>query len=329
MRATAFLARRWFVLTILTGIVAACFVPGSLHWTRHIDAQIVMALALFLSSWTLESRSLYRALVRPMPAIWAAVISFGFLPALGWMSGQLLPIADFRIGLMICTSVPCTLASAVLWTRMAGGAEATALLSTFLTTSLSWAATTLWLTVTTGSQVEIDVGAMMTNLAIVLVLPVGVGQLARMPASLRWAAIRGKAPLGVLSRLLILVIMLRAAVDVSEQLHRETAPNLSAFLILGTAGLCIAIHLTALFGGVWSSRLLGFDHATQIAVGFAGSQKTLPVSLLLFERYFSGYALAVVPLLFYHSGQLIVDTFIAEWWLGKGRGGSGSRGQAE
>jgi predicted Na+-dependent transporter len=42
-------------------------------------------------------------------------------------------------------------------------------------------------------------------------------------------------------------------------------------------------------------------------------QKTLPVALLLFETYFREvYPLAVVPLVFYRVGQLIVNTFIAE-----------------
>ncbi len=79
------------------------------------------------------------------------------------------------------------------------------------------------------------------------------------------------------------------------------------------AGLCVSLHLTALFAGLWSSKALGFDRPSQIAVAFACSQKTLPVALLLFETYFKdAYPLAVVPMVFYHVGQLIVDTFIAQ-----------------
>ena len=34
---------------------------------------------------------------------------------------------------------------------------------------------------------------------------------------------------------------------------------------------------------------------------------------LVFERYFPNYPLVVLPLAFYHFGQLVVDTFIADW----------------
>jgi len=275
-----------------------------------------MALILFLSAWTLESRTLYAAVLRPWPALWALVISYGLLPLLGWLTGFLLPVVDFRIGLMLCASVPCTLASAVLWTRMAGGNEAMALLATLLTTGVSWFATTAWLTATTGSIAAIDPTAMMINLALILVLPVVVGQLARAVPWLRTLATRGRTPLGVVARLLILIIMLRAILGVLVQLG-DRAASVGTTAILVTGVLCLGNHLLALYAGVWSSAWLGFDRAAQIAVAFAGSQKTLPVSLFLLERYFNDYPLAVVPLLFYHAGQLIADTFIAEQWAAR------------
>src|SRR5262249_27251831 len=131
-RMTAFLAKRWFLLVLIAGIAVAAVAPGMLRWTEGVRPQPIMALALFLAAWTLESRSLYQSFLKPWPALWAVAISYLFLPALGWLTGLLLPVVDFQIGLMICASVPCTLASAVLWTRMAGGNEATALLATFI-----------------------------------------------------------------------------------------------------------------------------------------------------------------------------------------------------
>jgi len=310
---TNFLVKRWFLVILLLGMALAWLWPAALGWTRHAHPQLVMALALFLTAWTLESRRLLHALVHPWPALWAVVISYGFLPGLGWLTGWLLLVEEFRLGLMICAAVPCTLASAVLWTRMAGGSEATALLTTFLTTALSCFATTAWLDWTTGSQVEIDTTRMMADLALILLVPVGVGQLLRAVPVLRWPAERWRAQLGVLSRLLILVIMLRAAVAVSQGLTQRTA-SLGAGVLLATGGLCLGNHLLALYGGIWSGRLFGCDRAAQIAIGFAGSQKTLPVSLALLELYYPAYPLAVVPMLLYHAGQLIVDTFIADQW---------------
>src|SRR5205823_2529087 len=89
---------------------------------------------------------------------------------------------------------------------------------------------------------------------------------------------------------------------------------LTAGALLLAAGLCVGTHLTALFGGLWSSRGLRFDRPSQIAVAFACSQKTLPVALYLFDRYFKeAHPLSLVPLVFYHVGQLVVDTLLADW----------------
>src|SRR5207249_8435623 len=118
----------------------------------------------------------FRSLVRPWPALWATVVSYAFLPAAAWLVGHLLPHIDYQVGLMISASVPCTLASAVIWTRMAGGNEATALLVILLTTCTSWLVTTAWVVLGTGTVVSIDTAAMIRDLLVFLILPVALGQ---------------------------------------------------------------------------------------------------------------------------------------------------------
>jgi sodium/bile acid cotransporter 7 len=308
-----FLARRWFLLALVGGVGLACFSPAWLQpVTRLLEPRAVVAPALFLMAWTLESRSLFGALARPLPALWAVLISYVAVPACGWLAGYLLPDADLRIGLMIMVSVPCTLASAVLWTRMAGGNEATALLVTLLTTCTSWFATTAWLVASTGLAVRLDPLAMMRDLALVLVLPVGMGQLLRAFRPMTRLVTEHKPILGFFSQLLILGIILRAAVDVSLGVRpRVVEVAIGSFLL--AAVLCVGTHLAALAVGLWSSRAFGFDRPSRIAVAFACSQKTLPVALLLFDTHYKeAYPLAVVPVFLYHVGQLVVDTFIAD-----------------
>src|SRR5207245_1271057 len=125
---TRALSRHWFLLALGAGLVLAVtwpehFVPA----TAWIDPRIVVVLALFLMAWTLPSRSLAAEVVRPGAALWALLLSYGLLPAAAWFLGAWLP-EDLRLGTLICVAGPCTLASAVLWTRLARGNEATALL---------------------------------------------------------------------------------------------------------------------------------------------------------------------------------------------------------
>ena len=175
------LRRHWFLLMLAFGALIVWLRPGWVAWVQSLDPRLVVAVSLFLAAWGLESRSIARSLLRPAPAIWATVISYGFLPLVAWLWLPLLPLDDFRVGFMLIASVPCTLASAVLWTRMAGGNEATALLGILLSTSTGWILTALWLKIGTATEAVIDSAGMMQSLILVLVLPVGAGQLCRVP----------------------------------------------------------------------------------------------------------------------------------------------------
>jgi sodium/bile acid cotransporter 7 len=305
----SFLAKRWFLLLLCAGVCLAYVRP---EWLRpvvdRLEPKLVVALALFLMAWGLDSRSLYQAAVRPWPALWAVAVSYGALPLIAKCVGWTFLSPDFALGLMIIASVPCTLSSAQLWTRMAGGNEAVVLVVVLLTTSTSWLATTFWLSVGTPVAASPDTHTLMSMLFVGLLGPVGAGQLLRRFPGAAKTATRYKKWLSVASQLFILGVMLKAAVGVLAHVS-----DLTLTAVLAAALACVGTHLAALALGLWGGRALRFARADCIAVAFACSQKTLPVSLLLFEVYYQHeYALAVVPIAFYHVGQLVVDTFIAE-----------------
>jgi sodium/bile acid cotransporter 7 len=307
-----FLRKHWFLLLILFGTFIVAVRPEWLGWAQRLDPTICGAIAVFLSAWTLETRSLKNAIVQPWAALWALVISYGLLPVAGLTAGRILPDPDYRLGLLLVTSVPCTLVSAVIWTRLAQGDDATALLITFLANCTSWLATTAWLTLAPGNNgPALDAGPLMLKLVLVLTAPTAVGQLLRIPVALHRTATNHRALLDVAARLLTVAIMLKAAVEVRARFGGEQdAPTFSALGLC--AVVCLAVHLFALGIGWWSSRVFGIDRPRSIAVAFGGSQKTLPISLILFDAYFRDSPLAVIPIVFYHFGQLIADTFIAE-----------------
>src|SRR5262245_34943747 len=145
---------------------------------------------------------------------------------------------------------------------------------------------------------------MMLRLIVVLVVPVAIGQLLRIPPMLRRVASEHKIFLGVAARLLTVAVMLKAAVEVRRRFDGEqSALGVGMLMLLGV--ICVAVHLLALVTGYYTSQLIGFDRSRRIAVAIGGSQKTLPVSLILFDAYFTAYPLAVIPMVFFHFGQLI------------------------
>ncbi len=302
------IARRWFLLCVTLGLALALIWPDAvrpaLAW---LPVKHVVAAALFLTAWCLESRSLLRAIARPAPVLWALVVSYGFLPALAWLSGFLLS-PDLRAGLLLMAAVPCTLASAVLWTRLGGGNEAMALLIVLLTTLVGPLMTPAWLSLLDGGGNLLSAKKMMLDLALVLVLPVGLAQCSRAVPVIARTATRHKSAVGVVARLLVLVVLLKAAVELSHFLS-----SLSPGVVALAAIVCLSVHLAALALGLFGGRALGFERGDCRAVAFAGSQKTLPVALYLYQTYYvAAYPLAVLPLALYHVGQLLADTVVAD-----------------
>jgi sodium/bile acid cotransporter 7 len=309
---SSFFAKHWFLIVLTLGVGSALVWPGAMHpVTDPFEPRRFIAISLFLMAWTMPTESLLAEMRHPYASLWAVLLSYGFLPPAAWLLGFLAPVPDVRIGLILVSTVPCTLSAAVLWTRLAGGNEATALLIVMGTTFTSWFLTTVWLTLLTGAVVELDGAAMMLDLLLSLVVPVIVGQALRLiPAGVRIAE-RYKVVLGVLAQGFVMAVVLKAGVTVGDKLQDRDAWNVPTILLWSIV-LAVALHLIAVAAGWFSSHWLGFDRGRQIAVAFSASQKTLQVSLVLYDQYFmTAFPFAVMPLLFYHVGQLLLDTLIA------------------
>jgi sodium/bile acid cotransporter 7 len=309
----SFFAKHWFLIALALGLAAALLQPDALrHVTDYWEPNVAVALSLFLIAWTMPTGSLLAEMRQPWAAAWAVILSYSLVPISASLLGLLAPDPNVRIGLILVASVPCTLSSAVLWTRLAGGNEATALLTVLGTTFTSWFLTTALLFWLTGAEVELDIGDMMAKLVVTLILPVIAGQALRLlPIGVRLAD-RHKVAFGGVSQLLILAIVLKAGVSVGEKLHAERAAEVPA-IFLWSIVLAVILHLFALASGMITGRWLGFERGRRIAIAFAASQKTLPVSLMLYDQYFkTQFPYAVMPLLFYHVGQLLLDTLIAK-----------------
>ncbi len=310
----AWFAKHWFLIALISGVAASLAFPSSLRAaTERLEPRLIVALSLFLVAWTMPAESLLEEMRRPLASAWAVFLSYGLVPFSSSLLGRLAPDADVGIGLILVSAVPCTFSSAVLWTRMAGGNEATALLGVLGTTFTSWFMTTGLLAYLTGTVVELDIPAVMRDLTLSLILPTLAGQaLQRVPSCARFAD-RHKVSLSAVSQCCVLAIVMKAGVTVGEHLHDSSAavaPRVFAYSIV----LAVVLHLFALGSALATSWQLGFDRGRQIAIAFASSQKTLPISLVLYEQYFKEeFPFAVMPLMFFHLGQLLLDTMIAQW----------------
>jgi solute carrier family 10 (sodium/bile acid cotransporter), member 7 len=311
----------WFLLGLLV-LIPSGLLTGDLASSELIEASLgrinssyLTATVLFLMAYTLDSRQFLQSLRTPGPVIFAGLLNLGLIPLLALALAPWQSTPDFRVGLMIAASVPCTLAAASVWTRKAEGNDAVSLLVTLVTNTLCVVITPFWLKLSTSQTVTLDLTSMTLRLMIVVLIPTLLGQSIRLFPRLSDFATRRKIPIGVLAQGLILLLVFSAAVKAGAQLGTSSQAVDGWGLIL--VGLCcIGLHLTAAgiawIGGGW----LGFELSARKAIVFAGSQKTLPIGVLLATDAAmfgnAGVPFAIFPMLMYHASQLLIDTSFAQ-----------------
>ena len=310
-----FFARRWFLIVLVAVLTVGIAVPAGVKAaTDWIPKEAAVALVLFLMAVSLDSSRLWKAFRTPWPALLAVGINYVALPWMAWGLSRFQATPDFQVGLIVAGCVPCTLASAAVWTRKAGGDDAVALLVTLSTNLMCFVVTPMWLVAMVGRTIELDALVLMRKLALTVLTPTVFGQLLRMNRPIAERATRWKTALGVAGQSVILLVVLMGAGDVGVRL-RALDGGMVWLDFAWVVVACLAVHIGALAIGVASARGLGFGLPQQAAVAFASSQKTLPIGLLLTTSpaYFGAdYPMSILPMVVYHVSQLVVDTFVAQ-----------------
>ncbi len=241
------------------------------------------ALILFLMSFTLDTQRIMAALRAPRAVVWASIVNAGLIPLLAWPLMLIQPIADFRIGLMIAASVPCTMAAASMWTRSAGGNDAISLLVTTLTNGLCFLVAPFWLGLASGEKLDLAAGEMMLPLVLGSFVPIVIGQAVRfVPAAARLAD-RYKAAFSNLAQACIAVQILWVCITAGPEISTGVAEgDREGWIAAGIAWLsCTALHVVGLVLGAAGGRWIGYPREDRIAAAFAASQKTLPIGILI------------------------------------------------
>ena len=316
------LQQRWFLLALVGVLVGGIGWPESLGpVVAAIPKSAVVAAVMFLMALPLETSVMWRAVRRPGPAWLGALVSAGLAPPVGWLAAQTLP-AELAAGMIVATVVPCTLASAAVWTRRAGGNDAVAMLVTVITNLACFLVAPAWLWLLLGADVTLDYAGLVWRLVLLVVLPIVAAQLLRQYRPLGGWATRRKVALGGLAQVGILSMVLVGAVGCGRQVGQAADGQvLSATNVTILIAGVLVVHLLLLTIGMLAARGLGIDRPERIAVGIAGSQKTLMVGLYLaLELGTLAGPLAILPMVAYHAVQLLVDTLLADWLRGSERG---------
>ncbi|MBD15281.1 MAG: hypothetical protein CMJ72_08975 [Planctomycetaceae bacterium] len=301
-----FWIRHWFLLSLTAILVIGIGWSSSLaSLAAEIPREWVIASVLLAMALPLRLDLQSNTLRYPLPVLLAVTVNWLFIPGLALLASKLL-IPDLALGLIIAAAVPCTLASAAVWTRLAGGNDAVSLLVTIVTNLGCFLVTPALIQVCAGySDVKISFGEMAHKLLVLIVLPLVLAQLLRRIASVGQCADKNKPLLTIYAQCGILVIVFIGAIYSGEKLVDQSSLGWQFTIMIA---LVAVIHVFAWLCGFWLAGWFGIGREEQIAVAFAGSQKTLMVGLAI-ALHFGG--LVILPMLTYHVAQLLIDTLLA------------------
>lgn len=306
----------WFLVGLGAAVALAWAWPaigakgGALH--LELVSKFGVSLIFFLHGLTLSFAALSAGARKWRLHLVVQGFTFLFFPLLGlllfWAAGEHTG-PELRTGLFFLCALPSTVSSSVALTAAARGDVASAVFNATLSGLLGVVLTPLWLSLVLGASGQtLPLGSVVLDLVLWLILPLFLGQAAR-PLFGKLAA-RHKVGIGIVDRLTILLLVYTSFCDsvLGGVWNRGAMP-------LAIAGGASVLLLTTTFWATWTTaKVLGFDREGRIAILFCGSKKTLasgvPMARLIFGSTPS-LALILLPIMVYHSLQLVVGGWLA------------------
>lgn len=301
-----------FLLLLFTAAVAGSVVPasGPAFDVVRIASMVGIGLLFFLYGARLSAAETLHNLRHWRLQLSILSVTFVVLPVLGlgvrlltdaWLSPQL------AAGLLLATLVPSTVQGCVVYTRIARGNVAAAVVSASTSNLLGVVLTPVLVALLLGGEARVDADSVL-RIVLQLLAPFVLGQLLR-PVVGGWVT-RHDTGLKRFDRSTILLIVYVAFSEGAEAGIWSAAPVLD---VVAVALLCAALLGAALGWCVAWGRLVGFDRGDRVALLFCGSNKSLasglPMATVLFPS--DVVAFVVLPLMIYHQLQLVVGSVLS------------------
>jgi sodium/bile acid cotransporter 7 len=300
------------IAALLVAAVVASFVPATGHGLELLKQAAVIAIGLlfFLYGARLSTAETLSGLTRWKLHLVTVATTFAVFPLLGLalqpLGGNLLT-PSLASGVLLLCLVPSTVQSCIVYTRIAGGNAASAVVSASMSTLLGVFLTPVLVALLMSADATVDTRSIV-RIVLQLFVPFVLGQLAR-PLVGAFVA-RRDAQLRLFDRGSIVLVVF---VAFSEAAEAHIWSSQSVWSVVTVALVCAALLATAMGWTVVAGRLLRLPRADRVALLFCGSNKSLasglPIASVLFAS--DQVALIVLPLMLYHQMQIITGAVIA------------------
>lgn len=295
-----------FALTLLdpTGAVAGLGVM-----LKQYHGPDVVIFLIFLFSGMLLDPGQIRSGLSDIPGtLMALVLIFLIAPLLAAIF-VLMPLeTGIFIGLFLVAVMPTTLSSGVVMSAAAGGNPAHALFITILANILCMftipATLPLLLDLAgiSASEIAFDRLAVMIKIAFYVLVPLclGLGVKSRAASYLKTAG----SKLQITNQCLILCIVW---MGVSQAVPVLTSAWMK---MLSIGGIAAVFHIALLASAFVVVYMFSVPRGRMESIIFMGSQKTLPLAIILQVTLFPGYGVALMVCVLHHLVMLLIDGFL-------------------
>lgn len=306
----------WFFIGIACALCIAFTLPEVGRFVRIYKVlNIGIFFAFFLTGLSLETSSFLEQLKNIKVLTAALFSSLIFFPVVAYYLGRYVFFEwpDFALGSLIIGVAPVTVASGTVMTAMALGNVPLSLFICVLGNffSILTIPVMVSLLLQMGDvSIELPALQMLLGLTLKVLVPIVMGQILR--PWLKSKIIPYSKAISIFNQSIVLMIILNA---VSSSTNRIIEAGPALFLVFL---FMIGLHIFIILANKLTAGLIGLDLPSTAAFTIHTSQKTLTISYLVWAGYFAtAYPMALIPGIAYHLTQMIMDTFVAQWFRSK------------
>jgi solute carrier family 10 (sodium/bile acid cotransporter), member 7 len=310
----------WFLTGLLLAVLLAWLFPNPGAKDGWLHAGLLnkcgVALIFFLHGVALSFHALKAGTLRWPLHLVVQATTFLIFPLIGLLVYVLLAghiSNDLRLGYFYLCALPSAISSSVAMTAIARGNVPAAVFNATLSSLIGVFVTPLWigLLLKTGGH-SLPLGKVILDLITWLILPLVLGQLCR---PLLGAFVhKHKKGVHVVDRMTILMLVYTTF---CESMKQGVWSGQGAMTVVATIAASAGLFgVVMLIVGLFANRMK-LPVEDRITAIFCGSKKSLasgvPMAQLMFVGH-PGLALILLPIMVYHSVQLIICGWLAGRW---------------
>ena len=302
------LKKYWFFIGLALIILCAFKFPQAGAKIKEWNLlKIAIFIAFLITGLTLETKTIISEIKNFKGLTTALLSTFVLFPVITFLLTKLFfrDNPDFVIGAYILAVAPVTVASGTVMTAVAKGNIP---LSLFICVAANFLAIftiplSLNLLIQFEQQIDLPILAMIKSLALIVLLPIVIGQLLR-PKLINLIKSCRKA-FSIFSQLIVLLIIFNACAASTQRISWLGSAFFSALIFV------IILHALILLLNLILAKSIALNLPSTAAFTIHTSQKTLTVSYVVWSTYFTAFPQAMLPIILYHLVQMIADTFVA------------------